>query len=453
MQQKTFTEFKKEFYNRVPDLSIFDCMEFNILKVVLDGLKVNYLSRGLHVNNNFFCNGFLFYIKESLKAINDKNKLPKGNSHQKVLLFGSVRSSKICGKFKSVYYNKLIEYYKRINCYLFLGANVYEKLDFDYSMKNNEDVSFPFSNKDFTIRKNLLLTFNKINQLDFNKEELDNIKIAIYIFYKQYTFYNRFITKSEFKIAYLTCHYHKEGFILAAKRNNLLVYELQHGIIAKQDIFYNYPKELKLFRHKALFPDKILVFGSYWASVLLNGNCFDFNQIDVLGNYLTSNNNLLESEKQLFKTKFSYILITTQTKMSNHYATYIRFLSEYIKDNGLNYKIIVKNHHSEDVESYNEVYKFENVICSKSEVYSLFKIAEKHISIYSTTLYDALIYDLENYTLNSKGFEDYVSQIEDSGIAQKIETNQFPFKNPSINNKINIDDYYSEINYSSLFKF
>src|SRR5688572_24037924 len=44
---KTFSEFKKGFYSKVPDLTIFDCEDYNLLKVVLDGLKVDYKKRGV----------------------------------------------------------------------------------------------------------------------------------------------------------------------------------------------------------------------------------------------------------------------------------------------------------------------------------------------------------------------------------------------------------------------
>lgn len=40
-----FETFKKDFYSRVDDFSVFDFGKYNALKIVLDGLKVNYVER------------------------------------------------------------------------------------------------------------------------------------------------------------------------------------------------------------------------------------------------------------------------------------------------------------------------------------------------------------------------------------------------------------------------
>ena len=41
----------------------------------------------------------------------------------------------------------------------------------------------------------------------------------------------------------MICHYHKE-VIYAAKKLNIKIIEYQHGLIAKSDIFYNFPNEI-----------------------------------------------------------------------------------------------------------------------------------------------------------------------------------------------------------------
>ncbi len=44
--KQSFTDFKVDFYAKVKDFSLFDCAEFNAIKIVLDGLRVDYISRG-----------------------------------------------------------------------------------------------------------------------------------------------------------------------------------------------------------------------------------------------------------------------------------------------------------------------------------------------------------------------------------------------------------------------
>jgi hypothetical protein len=59
---QTFSQFKTHFYERVTDFSVFDCEDFNLLKVVLDGLKVDYLKKGI-LNETIFKTSFVDKLK------------------------------------------------------------------------------------------------------------------------------------------------------------------------------------------------------------------------------------------------------------------------------------------------------------------------------------------------------------------------------------------------------
>ncbi|MGL4599152.1 MAG: hypothetical protein ACRCYO_16650, partial [Bacteroidia bacterium] len=59
---KTFTEFKSDFYSRFSDPTVFDCGDMNLLKVVLDGLKVRYAERG-PVNTRMFGSKLVFRLQ------------------------------------------------------------------------------------------------------------------------------------------------------------------------------------------------------------------------------------------------------------------------------------------------------------------------------------------------------------------------------------------------------
>ena len=59
--KRTFSDFKNDFYKRVPDLTLFDCGDINLLKVVLDGLKVNYVKKG-KVRSYLFYPTFLYFL-------------------------------------------------------------------------------------------------------------------------------------------------------------------------------------------------------------------------------------------------------------------------------------------------------------------------------------------------------------------------------------------------------
>ena len=58
-------------------------------------------------------------------------------------------------------------------------------------------------------------------------------------------------------------HYHHEGLIFAAKFLNIKIIEYQHGLISRNDIFYDFPKYIKNNYKDCLFAHQINVFGEF----------------------------------------------------------------------------------------------------------------------------------------------------------------------------------------------
>ena len=456
---KTFEEFNDDFYSRVEDLAIFDCGDFNLLKVVLDGLKVDYLKKGKW-SMWFFKSTPLYVIITFLKRLKSNYLRPEIPRGKKVLIYASARTIQINNEVLSVYYNKIINFYGRENAYVVYEGDVNSNLDCDCIVKKNGLYTDIPSVSDLRLRNDILRTLHRIKEsLIFSDYELRNISAAIMVFYSQYQFFNRLISDKSFTVAHIDNHYHKEGFILALKRNNVVVHELQHGIISSKDIFYVFPEKVNPIKNKTLFPDFISVYGEHWKNILLEGSEFDEGQVSILGNYLTFNEELLPSEMdKIDVVRFKYILVCTQTYMSKPYGDYIKFLADYLEKNKPNHKIIVKHHPLEketwthyDVEAYRSLHAMGNVIFLTSGINSLLKIAEKHISIYSTTLFDALAYDVENYCLSYVGSEDYVSEILKHGIGVKLEMNEVPFDMLCHEKgKLNISNYYCELDFTAI---
>src|ERR1041385_142656 len=73
---RSFSEFKENFYRRVRDFSVFGNEEINLLKVVLDGLKVDYCSRGkirVFIFRGYFLINFFFLLKRIKTFFSGKN--------------------------------------------------------------------------------------------------------------------------------------------------------------------------------------------------------------------------------------------------------------------------------------------------------------------------------------------------------------------------------------------
>lgn len=74
--------------------------------------------------------------------------------------------------------------------------------------------------------------------------------------------------------------------------------------------------------------------------------------------------------------------------------------------------------------------------------------ADFHISIYSTTLFEALKANVNNFCLDYEEFSDYTNQIIESGVAVKLDANELPYNIDNKNKKS--AEFYSETIYSNL---
>ncbi|MCE3280300.1 MAG: sialyltransferase [Bacteroidetes bacterium] len=456
---QTFSEFKENFYSRVKDFSLFDCQDFNILKVVLDGLKVNYAARGRYKTYMFYNElSYILYLR--LKRILGKGEKThfgrlKEFSDRKYLIIDPGRLKKNeNGNFVSSYF---CNFYSRLNNYTsisdttdhpelvnFVSADLFNELQFE-----------PLSSDERLLRKDLLKTFKNIEHSGiFNPDELLNIKISIDLCFRKYREWTRILKVLRPQQAFFVCHYHKEGAILAMKRIGIKMTELQHGLIAPEDIFYMFPSEIKPVRGKALFADEIWVYGEFWRQRLLQGAEYEAGQIKVFGYYLHENNlipELTASRLKDMKGESRVILITTQDKHPQEIIDYISFLSKDILEKKYNYRIWVKPHPAEKKGTFNQIAQMKNVVVLEENLDYLFKYSDMMISIYSTTLYDACRYNLPAFALYISSCADYVNSIVDSGVAKLIYPDQNPIEiNETSGKPLDSGFYFSNCDYSMI---
>ena len=437
----TFTNFKDKFYSRFSDPAIFDCAEFNLVKVVLDGLKVDYASKG-KIRTFIFFPLPIFKLVLFFKRILRHLKIKKSNQLE-INSLANFKNRKYLilelGQFLrdenekavSAFFHYIIEIISRKNTTVFLEAQVNEAYDFDffvptfYALLSNT----PLSKLDKELRLNLLKSYRSLEKLSiFNQHELENIRISIDKFFITYRVWNQIFKVIEPKIAYLICHYHREGFLLALKRNNITSIELQHGLIAPEDIFYMMNPVLKPIAKRALFPEKIFVFGDFWKQRLLKGSEFSEEQIEVIGYYCYERKKAgweIKSRLEGIVGDKHIILVTTQTKMHDYFISYINWLKDDIKKRKLNYVILIKPHPAEAKNTYDIIHSDNcHIVYDNLEI--LFAYADIHISIYSTTLFDSIRFNVPSFSINFEPFKDYISSMLDAGITKLIQPNQNP---------------------------
>lgn len=451
MKDQTYTEFKDEFYAKFDDLGLLDCQEFNVLKIILDGLKVDYIKRGTY-KTYLFSPLFIHTIYLFFKRISSKKGIQlselKKHANRTYLIIDPARYKKSNdNKFVSTYFH---HFYKQLLDFTSISehSNAHQLFDFSLQELHQELMFEAFSKDEIKLRKALKICYSRIEQLNkFSDEDLENIRIAFDQFFNSYRSNSRILKVLKPELAYFVCHYHKEGFILALKRNGIKTIELQHGLIAPEDIFYVFPDKVKAIKEKALFADEIWVYGEFWKQRLLKGYEYGENQIKILGYYQYENLSVPHSiASQLTKLKGNkkVVLFTSQVTLAKEVSEYLLFLANDIKNKQLDYVIWLKMHPSENKNMYAALDGVDNIVIVEENPEYLFAYANLVVSVFSTTLYDAFRYNLPCFSLYIKEYADYVNSVVESGVAALIYNDQNPIEFLSNSSKANVSEYYEE---------
>lgn len=271
----------------------------------------------------------------------------------------------------------------------------------------------------------------KYPNLGFSKSEISN---AVSITYSQYLF-NLFILRLlKPKSIIMICHYAYHGLICASKKEKIKTIELMHGLILNGHKHYciNDFKESFRSAFDFMLPDFIYVYGQYWKDILISSKEFAKSKIEIIGYYLRQpHDSKLITKKSTEKTR---ILITSQTTIQKEMIDYIHFLKKNLDPN--RWEVIIKPHPKEDHTKYFKLLEENFISINMNDIYSLLQNSNIHISGYSTVLYEAVLFNVINYTLVIKGYEHYSEEISNSGVAKKL----FPDKLPETKSQKRIYD-------------
>src|SRR5688572_19173593 len=134
---ETFSDFKRNFYSRVTDLGLLDCGDINLLKVVLDGLKVNYIKKG-KVRAFLFYSRPLFYLYCFIKrkrnnsvdrAERYKFKLQKLKDRKIIINDAGRFVTDSAGKTRSVYFDTIVSEFGRDQVVVIVDKLMDKELD------------------------------------------------------------------------------------------------------------------------------------------------------------------------------------------------------------------------------------------------------------------------------------------------------------------------------------
>lgn len=213
--------------------------------------------------------------------------------------------------------------------------------------------------------------------------------------------------------------YGLESLTLAAKNLGIPTFEIQHGIITDYHLGYSVPEN----DSKISFPDKLLVFGQFWKDSV--NFSIPKEKIEILGfPHLQKTINLFSKIEKLDR-----VVILSQGTIGKNLS---RFAVEFSDLYGKNIEVVYKLHPGEwgrwDAEypwlkNAQEQGKINVVTGSSPSLYELFSSSKWQVGVYSTAIFEGLVFGCQTYLVNYPGIE-YMDHLIKSGMAQVISTPQ-----------------------------
>ena len=437
---ETFTDRKLRFESRFDDPAIFDCGDFNILKIAQHAV-VRDRSFDLFPfwRLPVFFIRVLFLLKRARvkmhrhKVVHWQHTLRNLKGRKHLIIDVPRKTHDAMGQDVSLYFERIVDGLGRQDCiYILGGLRANGTIDYDLCFRDVYEL-FAFksiSKDDRTLLKNLRLTFMNIEKnTRLTRDELHRLKGAIEIFWRQYRTWRKILEYLNPSVAMVIPHYQTEFLFLALKRKKIKTIEMQHGLIANEDIFYIYPDKVAPVVDRALFADRLFVYGDFWRQRVERGAEYR-NKVVVSGFYPYRNREysqaFLDFKKAERLGERTVILITVQKGLEGIFEEYIHDLSKRITPTHPDALILVKPHPSPrySIDSLNAL---PNVRVMTFNLEHVMPLATIHVSIYSTTLYDALLYGIKhNFALYVETQSDYVEAVLRSGVAEKL----LPSENP-----------------------
>jgi len=378
---------------------------------------------------------------ETRKNLFSKNSKLIPNISNKVLF-------PVSSNFRRMIYDYENEIFKRgefgiSNLFTQFNRNDIIGIDLDYTFQGDSSVLLERLSDDFTwIPIEILLANNKVNPdliKNFNKlilnSDFQNLfifmginfwheskiffeKMCLSPFLPFYSHLTNSLTEyfSNFKPKAIFIPYETGSLALsiisACKNLDIPTFGIQHGYIYPYNPMYSYGKIISESEPFGFpIPDFLLLYGNYTKQLLIS-NGYPADKLIAFGNIFLFN---LEQ----FKLKFNYkkslekfsinknekIILVTTGKLQRGYSSAGKYdYDEKIIENLLrkfsnnnNYKIIIKPHPTEfNIQVYDELikkYSSNNVIISNENIFELISLSSVLISVFSTTMYDALCFE------------------------------------------------------------
>lgn len=246
--------------------------------------------------------------------------------------------------------------------------------------------------------------------IKINLEKLILKKIKRFNSEKKY--FETILQKSEPEIIYLAVSYGKEELIAAAQAKNIPTVEFQHGVISTYHMGYYFPFQTDV----PYFPDKVVLYGDYWKdSVSFPTNC----ELEIQPSKWIAQKFQKKKEK-----KEDCVLFISQGTIGKKLSKIAADFAE-----NCNMKCYYKLHPSEFGVWKSQYQNLEQaaaadkitVISNEYSIYELFDLCQYAIGVYSTSIYEALMFDCLTFVVKLQGYQ-YMEYLIEHNYIKLLET-------------------------------
>jgi hypothetical protein len=259
------------------------------------------------------------------------------------------------------------------------------------------------------------------------KDDIDD-SIIIFAFIKDFLY--GFLQKANPSMVLIRCGYGRFPMALsqACKQLHITSAEIQHGFLNM--LTPGYVKSHASSNHDCI-ADYFLAYGEKFAEIVRQGNLFDEQKVVSIGfPYLEK---IKESEPQIdqlvqnFKGRFKKnILVTSDslTHIAEAVNIFVQDLASALTEKDTTVGIIFKPHPL-DGKTYDHLKRFENicVVDKYTSTYDLFKVADIHTTVFSTSAIEALSFGIPNILLNvGEGYAENIKEIIDDQSSSLVST-------------------------------
>lgn len=403
---------------------------------------------------NFILKNPLYRLdQKDILVLNHQRRVKNGN------YYDCIYTDKILENIKKTYYvfeePYLEKHFKPIRT---KNIRYFDYINFIKAVKK---IFFKFINPNFgklcsNDINRLFLLFNAINKvfnINFDKyEKIKDVENLILNYKISKKYYEKILNKIRPKVIIEVASYGFGRFLFneLAKKRGIKIIELQHGVIGKYHIAYNFYRKLEL----EVFPDYIFLFGEYWK----NNTRFPLKK-----------EKLIVTGFPYFKDRLEEL---TKNSRKNNKKENILFISDGIVGKQFS-KLAVKLDKLIDHKKYNIIYKlhpgeydrwkrtypwlinstFKIVDNNKKDIYHYLSKSEYLIGVRSTVIFEGLGFNLKTFIYKIYGYQDMkdlyennyaqlVTSVEDivGGLdsnKKNIENIEFFWKSNSLKNIIN----------------